>query len=208
MMRSFWNPVCAIVRGTWNGGRTLWSAIWVVWDWRPRRRLRERWHVALVTKFRSDMTLPSAFDGPFHLTCEQGQTLGWLGLHEADQLHWFGVTDPQPLCDWCWQRSACPREFSFPPREHEILFGTIPFGSRVGQQLLRQARSWIEATQSYEKNQLGLSQFFPNSLPLAWIICLLADTVGLLRAQAMILEPQNADLLEAIRPEQMSLGLV
>jgi hypothetical protein len=31
-----------------------------------QRRLRERWHVASVTKFRSDMTLPAAFDDPFH----------------------------------------------------------------------------------------------------------------------------------------------
>jgi hypothetical protein len=122
-------------------------------------------------------------------------------------LHWFGVADPNPLCNWCWQRSACPREFSFKPQEHEILFGTVPFGSRVGQQLLRQARSWIEATQSYDKNQLGLSQIFLNSLRLTWIMCLLADTVALLRATAMIAEPQNSDLLEPIRPVQMHLDL-
>ncbi len=29
----------------------------------------------------------------------------------------------------------------------KILFGTIPHSSRVGQQLLQQARSWIEASQ-------------------------------------------------------------
>lgn len=172
-----------------------------------QRRLREHMHVALVTKFRSDMILPDEFDDPLTLSCEQGQVLHWLGLHEVEQLHWFGVTDPNPLCNWCWQRSSCPREFSFKPRDHEILYGTIPFGSRVGQQLLRQARSWIEATQSYEKNQLGLSQFFLNSLRLTWIVCLLADTVALLRAKAMITEPKSSDLLEQIRPEQMHLDL-
>ena len=172
-----------------------------------QRRLREKRRVALVTKFRPDMVLPEAFDDPFNLTCDQGQRLRWLGLHEAEQLHWFGVADPHPLCDWCWQRSACPREFSFQPQDHEILFGTIPFGSRVGQQLFRQARSWIEATQSYDKNQLGLSQFFLNSLRLTWILCLLADTVALLRATAMIAEPQSSDLLEPIRPVQMHLDL-
>jgi hypothetical protein len=99
--------------------------------------------------------------------------------HEVEQLHWFGVTDPDPLCSWCWQRSSCPREFAFRPRDHEILYGIIPISSIVGQQLFRQARSWIEATQSYEKNQLGLSQFFLNSLRLTWIVCLLADTVAL-----------------------------
>lgn len=173
-----------------------------------QRRLREHQHVALVTKFRSDMILPDEFDDPFTLSCEHGQVLRWLGLHEVDQLHWFGVTDPNPLCSWCWQRSTCPREFSFKPGRHEILYGTIPFSSRVGQQLLRQARSWIEATQSYEKNQLGLSQFFLNSLRLTWIICLLADTVALLRASAMITEPENPDLLDQIKPKQMHLDLL
>jgi hypothetical protein len=172
-----------------------------------QRRLRENRQVALVTKFRPNMVLPEAFDNPFSLTCDQGQTLHWLGFHEAEQLHWFGVADPNPLCNCCWQRSACPREFSFKPQDHEILFGTIPFGSRVGQQLLRQARSWIEATQSYDKNQLGLSQFFLNSLRLTWIMCLLADTVALLRATAIIAEPRNSHLLEPIRPVQMHLDL-
>src|SRR5436190_16111310 len=148
------------------------------------------------------MNLPEEFDDPFTLSCEHGQVLRWLGLEAADQLHWYGVTDPDPLCTWCWQRSSCPREFCFPPGKHEILHGTIPFGSRVGQQLLRQARSWIEATQSYEKNQLGLSQFFLNSLRLTWQVCLLADTIALLRALAITTEPRSATLLDEIMPRQ------
>lgn len=172
-----------------------------------QRRLREDRRVALVTKFRSDMVLPDAFDDPFHLTCEQGQVLRWLGLHELEQLHWFGIDDPEPLCNRCWQRSSCPQEFSFRPQDHEILFGTYPFGSRVGQQLLRQARAWIEAAQSYEKNQLGLNQFFLNSLQLTWTVCLLADTVALLRAKAMLMDAKETDLLEPMRPEQMPLDL-
>jgi hypothetical protein len=135
-----------------------------------QRRLREGLHVALVTKFKPNMTLPEEFDDAYTMTCEEGQVLRWLGLQELDQLHWFGVTDPQPLCTWCWQRSSCPQQFSFRPDQHEILYGTIPVSSTVGQRLLRQARSWIEATQSYEKNQLGLNQFFLNSLRLTWVI--------------------------------------
>lgn len=120
-----------------------------------QRRLREELHVAMLTKFRPDMILPEAFDDSSTMTCDQGQVLQWLGLNEVEQLHWFGVTGPEPLCDWCWQRSSCPRHFSFRPGDHEILYGSIPVSSRVGQRLLRQARSRIEATQSYEKNQLG-----------------------------------------------------
>ncbi len=172
-----------------------------------QRRLRERMRVALVTKLRPDMNLPDEFDDAFTISCEQGQKLRWLGLREVEQLHWFGVTDPDPLCTWCWQRSSCPREFSFRPQDHEILYGTIPVSSTVGQQLLRQARSWIEATQSYEKNQLGLTRFFLNSLRLTWIVCLLADTVALLRARALMLEPEHPDLLRRMLPQQMHLDL-
>lgn len=172
-----------------------------------QRRLRENRRVALVTKLRPDMNLPDEFDDAFTMSCEQGQKLRWLGLREAEQLHWFGVVDPDPLCTWCWQKSSCPREFAFQPRDHEILYGTIPISSAVGQQLLRQARSWIEATQSYEKNQLGLSQFFLNSLRLTWIVCLLADTVALLRIRALMTEPEDQNLLHNLLPQQMQLDL-
>jgi hypothetical protein len=172
-----------------------------------QRRLRQNRQVALVTKLRPNMVLPESFEDVRTMTCEQGQVLRWLGLNELEQLHWFGVTDPNPLCTWCWQQSSCPRQFSFAPQEHEIMYGTIPLSSRVAQQLLRQARSWIEATQSYEKNQLGLSQIFLNSLRLTSILCLLADTVALLRARAILTRPECAPLLSDLMPQQLSLEL-
>ena len=134
--------------------------------------------------------------------------LRWLGLQELDQLHWFGVTDAEPLCTYCWQKSSCPRQFSFAPSAHEILYGTIPLSSRVAEKLLRQARSWVEAAQSYEKNQLGLSQIFLNSLRLTWVVCLLADTVALLRAAAFTREPKSVVLLHELAPTQMQLDLL
>lgn len=153
------------------GRQLAWTPDIVVGDMayihrQTQRRWREDLPVALLTKLRPDMVLPKPFESVSVLTCPQGQRLRWPGLHEREQRHWFGVLDPEPLCPWCWERSACPREFSFAPAEHEILLGTIPAGSQVGQRLLGQARSWIEATQSYEKNQLGLSQIFLNSLRL------------------------------------------
>jgi hypothetical protein len=172
------------------------------------RRLREGLHVALVTKLKPNMTLLEEFDDANTMTCEEGQVLHWLGLQELDQLHWFGVTDPHPLCPWCWQRNSCPQQFPFPPDRHEILYGTIPVSSRVGQRLLQQARSWIEATQSYDKNQLGLSQFFLNSLRLTWVLGLLADTVTLLRASAILSQPKSLPLLHHIMPQQMDFHWV
>jgi hypothetical protein len=117
-------------------------------------------------------------------------------------------TDANPLCTCCWEQSSCPRQFPFAPSAHEILFGTIPLSSRVAKRLLRQARSWVEAAQSYEKNQLGLSQIFFNSLRLAWVVCLLADTVALLRAAAFTREPKSVALLRELAPTQMQLDLL
>jgi hypothetical protein len=57
------------------------------------RRLRERFNVAMITKWRPDMLMPDAFDTPTRMSCEHGQRLHWLGLEARDQLHWFGVLD-------------------------------------------------------------------------------------------------------------------
>jgi hypothetical protein len=190
-------------------------------DWKPdivvgdmayinlqkQRQIRERMNVAVITKLRADMNLPDEFDpGPI-MTCEQGQTLDWLGLDHREQLHWFGVRQNDPLCSRCWQQSSCGREFSFAPQRHEILYGLIPLSSRVAQVLLTRARPWIEASQSYEKNQLGLGQVFLNSLRLAWSVSLLADAVGLLRARAMLGQIQKPSLLHQLAPKQANLPL-
>jgi hypothetical protein len=85
------------------------------------------------------------------------------------------------------------------------LFGRIPLASRVSRQLLRQARSWVEASQSYEKNRPGLSQIFLNSLRLTWVFGLLSDTVLLLRARALLSRPPTTELLQELIPKQLRL---
>jgi hypothetical protein len=77
--------------------------------------------------------------------------LRWRGLNEREQLHWCGVVDPDLLCACCWQGRTCPRHFAFRPQTDEILYGSIPVSSAVAQQLLRQARSWIDAQILREK---------------------------------------------------------
>jgi hypothetical protein len=168
-----------------------------------QRRLREAFHVGLITKLRPDFDMPKAIELGVTMECSQGQKLAWLGLHEIEQLHWFGVQQEDSLCPWCWQQSQCSRQFSFSPADHEIIFGTIPLYSVTAQRLLRQARSWIEATQGYDKNQLGLGSMFLNSLRLAWLVGSLADTVCLLRAHALLRRPQAPSPLAALLPRQM-----
>lgn len=153
--------------------------------------------------------MPAALAPALLLRCHQGQKLCWLGLRADEQLHWFGVDpDAECLCSYCWQRSRCPQEFSFRPEDHEIVLGTVPLNTRVGRRLLKQSRSWIEAAQSYEKNQLGLTHFFLNSLRFTAVVCLLSDTVCLLRAHALLNgPPRRPDLLRELRPNQLTLDL-
>jgi hypothetical protein len=172
-----------------------------------QRRLREQFHVGIVTPLKRDFELSKAAETGLTFRCRQGQKLEWLGLNDAEQLHWFAVRDPHPICNWCWEQGACPREFAFAPSDHETVFGTVPVQSIAAQKLLGQVRKWIEASQSYEKNQLGLTSLFLNSLRLTWIFALLADTVCLLRCKASLVLPSNRPMLFELFPAQMQLDL-
>jgi hypothetical protein len=172
-----------------------------------QKRLREQLQVGVLTRLPPNYDLPKLVEPALLLRCAQGQKLQWLGLRENEQLHWFGVAEePEPLCTRCWQQSTCPREFSFAPTDHEIALGTIPVNTTVARKLLQQSRTWIEATQSYDKNQLGLSSMFLNSLRLAWVMRLLADTVTLLRARAVLNEPKEPQLLGNLMQPQLRFG--
>lgn len=171
-----------------------------------KRHLREKFGVAVVTKMKSDMLIKAPFETWNKVVCEQGQPLAWLGFDQQQNEHWFGVEQAESLCGICWKGSNCPRQFNFPPAHHETLLGLLPLNSKAAQRLLKQCRSWIEAAQSYDKNQLGLSQFFFNSLRLTWVCSLLADSVCLLRALALLERKQNVNLLADLLPSQSSFG--
>jgi hypothetical protein len=133
----------------------------------------------------------------------QGQPLQWPGYDVREDRHWFGVPPGPELCPLCWQASACPREFACAPAAHETLLGLLPLNTQPAQGLLQQVRPWIEPAQAYEKNQLGLGPMFPNSLRLTWCMALLADTVTLLRAHALLHAPaSNPALLRELAPQQ------
>ncbi len=170
-----------------------------------QRRVRQNLRVGIITPLRRDFELPKAAEPGLTFRCPEGQELEWLGLHEAEQTHWFAADKNATLCPYCSQQMRCPREFAFPAEEHETVFGSVPIKSRVGQKLLRQVRKWIEATQSYEKNQLGLNDLFLNSLRLTWTLCLLADTVTLLRAHALLKNPPAKSPILYLLPAQMEL---
>lgn len=191
------------------------------WRWHPniivadmgyieagtKQQLRETRNIAVVTRIKENMLLVPPFESCDRAVCEQGQPLQWLGYEAIDQLHWFGVTDTNPLCQWCWKAAPCARQFSHRPAEHETLLGLIPMNTRASKRLLQQVRPWIEPAQSYEKNQLGLGAVFLNSLRLTWSMSLLADAAVLLRARA-ILETPAAELpMFELTPTQLVLPL-
>jgi hypothetical protein len=73
--------------------------------------------------------------------------------------------------------------------------------------ILQQVRPWIEPAQSFEKNQLGLSDAFLNSLRFTWVMSLLSDAVVLLRARALLERPIIRPQLTGLMPFQRSLEL-
>lgn len=172
-----------------------------------KRVIRQTWKVAVVTKMKSDMSIIAPFESTRWVTCPQGQPLQWLEYNEEEDRHCFGVRVADPLCRQCWQASVCTQEFEYAPSHHETLLGLIPLSTLAAQQLLKRARSWIEPTQSFEKNILGLNSQFLNSLRLTWCLGLMADAVVLLRNLALLKEPPSPNLLENLLPKQGSLDL-
>jgi hypothetical protein len=204
----FLEPSVRYLRQHLNFAPSLVVADMAYINFEMRMRLREQMQVGVVTALPPNYDLPKKVEPALAMRCAQGQKLRWLGLRENEQLHWFGVAPgPEPLCPWCCEQNHCPREFSFAPTDHEIVLGTIPLSTPLAQKLLRQSRSWIEAAQSYEKNQLGLRNMFLNSLRLTAILCLLADTVSLLRAHALLCEPPDPHPLAELLPNQLNLDL-
>jgi hypothetical protein len=150
---------------------------------------RKSWRVAVVTKLKTNMNLVPPYVAWNRAECPQGQPLSWLEYVPREDRHWFGARGEPNFCQHCWEASACAREFAFAPGDHETLLGLLPLASRPAQRLLQQVRPWIEPTQAYEKNPLGLSQVFFNSLRLTWCMGLLADAAVLLRSHALLHAP-------------------
>ena len=191
------------------------------WDWCPplivadmgylaaeaKRRCRERWRVAVLTKLRSDMKLVPPYVAWHQAACPQGEPLAWLGYDGWAQEHWFGTSATPELCGRCWEAARCPRQFAYRPEQHETLLGLLPLASPTAQRVLQQVRPWIEPAQSFEKNQLGLGKVFLNGLRFAWAMALLADAAVILRARLLLERPTVPPLLAGLMTAQLSLNL-
>ena len=172
-----------------------------------KRELRVHWRVAMLTKLKADMKAHCAYAENQPLRCRQGQALRWLDYDPQECQHWFAPPSHATLCDSCWEQSRCPRQFAVPADTHETFFGMIPLNTVLAQRLVCSVRSWIEAAQSFEKNQLGLKTMFLNSLHLCWTNSLLADSATLLRILAILKNPPTKPLLCNLFPTQTQLPL-
>jgi hypothetical protein len=172
-----------------------------------KRTARTQWQTAIVTKLRKDMSLIAPYVSEKEIQCPQGQTLEWWEYEPESALQWFRASSDAPLCLYCWEAAHCPRHFGYPAAQHETLLGLLPLASHTTQRLLRQVRPWIEAAQSFEKNQLGLSQLFFRNLRLTWQLSLWADSAGLLRTMAWLDTPAQDHSLRELLGKQMELGL-
>jgi len=172
-----------------------------------KQAARERWQTAVVTRLRADMKLVPPYVTSERAECPQGQRLEWWEYEPETGQQWFRVPAEGSLCSQCWQAADCPRHFGFAAGQHETLFGLLPLASQVAQRLLQRVRPWIEPAQSFEKNQLGLGQMFFNSLRLAWLMSLWADSAVLLRTMACLDLPTEAHWLAPLSPRQLELRL-
>jgi hypothetical protein len=204
-----------------EGGMLVPSLVYCVrhWAWRPdyvvadmgyigalaKSVARQTWRVAVITHMRQNMKLVPPFESERKAICPQGQPLQWLGYDWREAKHQFGPAEPRSLCPICWEQSQCPKQFAYSPSDHETLLGLLPLCTRAAQRMLQQMRPWIEPTQSYEKNQLGLGDVFLNSLRLTWTLCFLADAVSIMRARALLEKPAADFPLKELLPTQLLL---
>lgn len=172
-----------------------------------KRELRVRWTVAMLTKLKADMKAHCDYAEDQPLRCPQGQELSWLGYDDREYQHWFAPPAQAQLCPWCWQQSTCARQFAVPADTHETFFGMIPLNTAPAHRLIGSVRSWIEPSQSFEKNQLGLKRVFLNSLRLCWTTSLLTDSATLLRTLAILKDRPATPVLYELFPTQTQLPL-
>ena len=136
----------------------------------------------------------------------------WSGLARVFQV---GKRDEATADDWNWRIAGNTLRLHSRRSNQRALVATGGRGttgalfprSNVPRHVTAAAHASALVQSTYEKNQLGLSQFFLNSLRLTWVVGLLADTIALLRALAITSEPKSSTLLHQIIPRQTHFDL-
>lgn len=169
-----------------------------------KKYLREKYHIALITRVRSSMKLPQDFglESDGSPTCFWGQRLNHDHFNWEKQTHLYVKPEQGLECSRCPFANACPQEFTFSPDIHETYLGAQPLHTRLAQQLLKFARPIVEQSFSEDKNRFMLKSLFINSLNLAEFASLLVDSTKLLMALSELKKTGGKQL------KQASVGLL
>lgn len=153
-----------------------------------KQQLRQKYHIPLITRVRSSMKPPQAFDleADGCPTCFWGQKLSHDHFDWNTQKHLYLKPEQGQECFTCPFVAACPQEFWLSPEVHETYLGAQPLHTRLAQKLLQFARPLVEPSFSEDKNRFMLNSLFINSLSLAEFISLLVDSAKLLRTLASL----------------------
>lgn len=153
-----------------------------------KKFLREKYHMALITRVPVSMKPPQ----DFHLeadgspTCFWGQPLTHDHFDFDQQTHLYLKPEKGRECSCCPFVASCPQEFLFSPEIHETYLGAQPLHTKLSQKLLQFVRPLIEPTFSEDKNRFMLKFLFINSLDLAEFSSLLVDSAKLVTVLARL----------------------
>lgn len=176
-------------------------------DQELKAQVRNHFQVALVTKAKSNMLIPSPCDPDGCPCCHQGQRLAWKGYVRESKPHLYQPPAEGEICALCPEQGACEKRFHFRPEEHETFFGLIPLHTRLAQQLLKRIRPLVEPGFDADKNRFSLSGFFINSLELARTLSYLADACNILLQTAQVRTHHGRRYHEADRSLRRQLPL-
>ena len=164
-----------------------------------KKILREKYHIALITRVRSSMKPPQDFglESDGNPPCVWGQKLTHDHFDWEKQTHLYIKPEQGRDCLCCPFVNACPQEFIISPDIHETYLGAQPLHTKLAQQLLKFARPIVEQSFSEDKNRFMLKSLFINSLNLAEFASLLVDSTKLLITLAKLKKTGGKQLKRA-----------
>lgn len=142
--------------------------------------LRKQSHVAVLTRVRDNMHIPTEYRTYGRPECPEGIPLMWDGYDHETEEHCYIKPPDNLICSSCRLNGTCYQEIHLGSLICEHHFGIIPLHTKVSQKLLQEIRPQVERGFENDKNKLSMNKFFINSLMLARIIGHLADACQIL----------------------------
>ena len=168
------------------------------WDWCPplivadmgylaaeaKRRRRERWPVAVLTKLRSDMKLVPPYVAWHQAACQLRRTAGVVRLRWLGSRNIGSARAPLRNCAGdVGKLHAAHDSLPIDPSSTRRCSDCCPWPVRRHSECCRKCALGLSRRSPTRKKQLGLGKVFLNGLRFAWARSLLAGAAILLRAR-------------------------